>query len=320
MARNPAFGLLLGVALAGWALLARPEAPGATTTAAAVLLALVGCALGATASRIHPALPGGAVAVAVAAAVAMTLPASLSGAATAPPLGYGNADAALFLAATAGLLISAPHVDEPWRTGVVSAAVGTTVLCALTASIAGTASCVLLLAWSGVRRSGRAITWQAVAAVLLVGSVGLTVLLGSGVIGPAPLLTATLSQERVQLWSEAIALAEANPVRGVGAGAFALHSPTALTDPDLAWAHSAPLQVAAELGYVGFGLLTLVVAWMVLALGRDALLVAALFLPATIDYVLHFGWVVLVFSVVLGGAWAADSAGSGKPWLTPPPP
>src|SRR5680860_719068 len=107
VARNPAFGLLLGVALAGWALLVRPEAPGATTTAAAVLLALVGYALGATASRIHPALPGGAVAVAVPAAVAVTLPASLSGAATAPPLGYGNADAALLLAATAGLLVGA---------------------------------------------------------------------------------------------------------------------------------------------------------------------------------------------------------------------
>ena len=318
MARNPAFGLLLGVALAGWALLARPEAPGATTTAAAVLLALVGYALGATASRIHPALPGGAVAVAVPAAVAVTLPASLSGAATAPPLGYGNADAALLLAATAGLLVGAPRVGQPWRAGLVCAAVATTVLCALTASIAGTTACVLLLAWAGVRRWGPAFVWQVVAAALLIGSVGLTVLLGSRVIAPA-LLTEALSKERVQLWSEAFALAEASPVRGVGAGEFARLSPTA-QDPDLAWAHSAPLQAAAELGYVGLALLALLLGWAILALGRDAVLVAVLFLPATIDYVLDFGWVVFASSVVLGGAWAAGSVGRGNPWLTPPAP
>src|SRR5680860_1141989 len=162
VARNPAFGLLLGVALAGWALLARPEAPGATTTAAAVLL----------------------------------------------------------LAATAGLLVGAPRVGQPWRAGLVCAAVATTVLCALTASIAGTTACVLLLAWAGVRRWGPAFVWQVVAAALLIGSVGLTVLLGSRVIAPA-LLTEALSKERVQLWSEAFALAEASPVRGVGAGEFA---------------------------------------------------------------------------------------------------
>ena len=43
-----------------------------------------------------------------------------------------------------------------------------------------------------------------------------------------------------------------------------------------------------------------------------------LLLPASVDYVLHFGGVLLVSSLVVGGAMA--SSGSGNPWLTPPSP
>ncbi len=289
-------------------------------TAAGVLLAVAGWLLGAAATRVHAALPGVVVAGAVLLAVVVTLPPSLSGGPAAPPLGYGNADAALLLAATAGLLVSARHLKWRWRHGLTAAAVLTTVLCALTQSMQATAGCVLLLGWSAVRSRGPAARWQVLSAVLLAAAVTLTFLLGLRLIAlPSTTLGTALSQERVEVWSDALDLVAVNPVRGVGAGGFAELSPTAQADADLAWAHSAPLQVAAELGWVGFTLLILLAAWAIVVLRRDAVVAAALLLPATIDYVLDFGWVVLAYSVVLGAGWAG-SDGAGKPWLTPPSP
>ena len=114
---------------------------------------------------------------------------------------------------------------------------------------------------------------------------------------------------------------------GIGPGRFSLESPTA-ADPDLAWAHSALLQTGSELGWVGVGCFLLVVAWALVALGRDAVLLGALLLPASVDYVLHFGGVLLVSSLVLGAALSSGASGTvsgrasgtGKPWLTPPSP
>ncbi|MDQ3326620.1 MAG: hypothetical protein M3529_13165, partial [Actinomycetota bacterium] len=109
----------------------------------------------------------------------------------------------------------------------------------------------------------------------------------------------------------------AAPLRGHGAGSFTEHSDLAAGDADLAWAHSEPLQVAAELGLVGAALAAALVAWVLVAARHAAPLFAVLLLQSTIDYVFHFPAVVLSFGLVLG---AVVSVGSGKPGFTPPSP
>jgi len=94
------------------------------------------------------------------------------------------------------------------------------------------------------------------------------------------------------------------PTSGIGPGRFSEESPTG-ADPDLAWAHSYVLQTGAELGFVGLGLLALLVGWASFALGRRAVLLGILLLPASVDYVLHFGGVLLALSLVVGGALSA---------------
>jgi hypothetical protein len=125
-----------------------------------------------------------------------------------------------------------------------------------------------------------------------------------------------LSDERFHLWQGAWSMMAQNPASGVGPGRFFAESPVA--DLDLAWAHSYWLQSGAELGVIGLAGLLLLLAWAVAALGRDSMLLGVLLLPATVDYVLHFGGVLAALSVVVGGA--LGSAGTGKPWLTPPSP
>ncbi len=110
-----------------------------------------------------------------------------------------------------------------------------------------------------------------------------------------------------------------DPLRGVGAGRFAEVSPTA-ADPDLQWAHSAALQIGAELGVVGLVLFVGILVAALLMLGRDSMVLAALPLPTSVDYVLQFPWVLVAYGVALGGIGLAASVGATKPWLTPPSP
>lgn len=316
-------GLTAGFALAAWAFFSRLDAVGTSAEALAVVLVLAGFAVGALATQIHPALPASAVGAGVLVAVVMTFPRSVSGAPQAPPIGYGNADGTLLLVATAALIVAVVRLDGTLQLATAIGVLVTTGLCVMTASVAATAACLLLLGFTAVRRLGPTWMWQLVAGSLIVVPVGLTYLWGSGARPPAVVVDA-LSSQRLALWSDAVSLAEAQPVRGVGAGAFALRSRVAMGDSDLAWAHSEPLQIAAELGFVGLALLALLLACGVIMLRRDAMLLALLVLPATIDYVFHFGWVLLAGAVVLGAASADFSAdvvsGAGKPVLTPPSP
>jgi O-antigen ligase len=230
---------------------------------------------------------------------------------------YGNADGALLLSGVAGLLIAAARMHFPWPAILAIFAVLGVGMTFQMGARAATVAGLALLAWAGVRRWVGTRVGMAIGVLIVVLPSAFTVLLGEHVVS-APWLATALSSNRVGLWHQAIQMADAHPVAGVGAGNFSRVSNT--HDPDLAWAHSALLQTSAELGYVGLALFALLLAWGVLVLRRDAVLLGILFLPATVDYVLDFPWVVLAACVVLGGAWASSPSGNGKPWFTPPSP
>jgi O-antigen ligase len=301
--RSPAVTALWGVALCGWTLLSRPDAPSVEVDSLAILLALLAFGAGVVVATVGGRYAPLVLPVGVLGAVLATAPASLSGSPLAPPLGYGNANGELLLVACAGLLLTARAADPRFRWPLVGAAVGTAGLCGLVHAQAAGACGLALVLWFLVRRSGPAWAWTAGSVALVLGAVGVTVLLGRGVAVVPESFAAALSAQRLQLWSEALDLANANPWTGVGAGRFPLLAPTASADPDLAWTHSAPLQAAAEQGYVGLVLFLGLLVWCLLMLRRDAPLAALVLLPCTIDYVLDFGWVVLAVGLLVGFAW-----------------
>jgi len=312
-------GAVLLAMLGGWGLLAQPTAPEATTWAAACGLAAAGVLVGALVGRIDPAVPAlFALAVSLG-AVLVTAPASLSGLPTAPPLGYMNANGALLLGGAAGAVVAVGRWDDRWRVAAAVTALVLAVVCIVDGAQAAAVGCVLLALWAPIRGRGPDWAWVLLGAVSVAAPVGLTVGWASGVLPRPDLLVGALSEERFRLWQEAWALLVSHPESGVGAGRFSLESPTA-ADPDLAWAHSALLQAGAELGWVAVVLLLAVLVWGLVCLGRDGVLLGVLLLPASVDYVLHFGGVLLVSSLVVGAALASRSPGRGKPWLTPPSP
>src|SRR5690606_15055116 len=69
-----------------------------------------------------------------------------------------------------------------------------------------------------------------------------------------------LTGARLSLWADALSMAREQPLAGAGPGSFATTSPTALSDNDLGWAHSAPLQLLAETGLLGFLIVVLLCA------------------------------------------------------------
>ena len=314
---SPLIGVVLLALMAGWSLLSHPAAPQADAWAAACAVTAGGLLIGWALGQGDPAIPGLlALAVAVG-ALLVTLPESLSGAPTAPPFGYMNANGALLVGGAAGAVVAAGHRAVPWRLAAAVVAVVLAGVCLVEGAQTAAVACVAVAVWALLRDRGPAWPWAVLGAVSVAVPALLTVGWAAEVVPRPAVLVSALSEERFALWTEAWGLLGDEPLSGIGPGRFSLESPTA-ADPDLAWAHSALLQTGAELGWVGVGLLVLFVVWALVALGRDGVLLGVLLLPASVDYVLHFGGVLLVSSLVVGGALA--SPGSGKPWLTPPSP
>lgn len=323
---SPLVGVVLLALFGGWALFSHPAAPESTSWAASCALVAAGLLAGAVLVRVDPRVPGLlALAVAVGALV-LTAPASLSGEPTAPPLGYMNANGAMLVAGAAGGVLAAGTRSAQWRLVAALAALLLAWVCLAEGAQTAAVACALVAVWGLLRDRGPTWLWVAGGTAVVVVPPLVTVGWASGVVTPPAGVVSVLSDERVSLWTEAWGLLGDHPVRGVGPGRFSQESPTA-ADPDLAWAHSALLQTGAELGWVGIGCLLVVVVWALLALGRDAMVLGALLLPASVDYVLHFGGVLAVSSLVLGAALSPPSgpvstraSGTGKPWLTPPSP
>lgn len=328
------------LALAGWTLWVSADGQ-ARPGPAIALIALVAAAYvaGRLASRIPAAVGTVSAVLAVGVGLAMlTSPGALSGAAHAPPLGYGNANGALYALGAGAALVAGLSSGRPVaRLLGVLAAAGFTGLAGLTGSQAGAAvaaGLVVLGAALALRPTlGRPVPALAALAVALalVSTVALS-LAPSG--GPASALEGALSSRRITLWTEALDLLDSAPVRGVGPGRFQDESPTARADDDARWAHSLWLQQAAETGLPGLVLLLTAVGIVVLRVradGRDdggvpamgAAIVGGLLVHASIDYVVHFP-VLPTFAALLAGLTAVSAgsgtAGTGKPAFTPPSP
>jgi O-antigen ligase len=313
-------GAALLVAFLGWAWLSA-FVNHTTAWPLTALVAMVAAVY--RAARAHPdnldVLAGGLVVFLFAAA--LVHPAVASGGPTAPPLGYGNADGALFGLGVAAAALLAVRTAQPARMVWWSAAIALLLVTAATTSRAATVLALTVVAVARVaRRWGPTMQRWCLPAVplLLAAGVALTVVWAAGVStperGPAE---AALSSRRVQLWSDAVDMIRANPWFGVGPGRFQVESPTARRFPDTDQTHSEYLQTAAETGLPGAALLTGLVCWTFASLrrpGRDSRAVviagtaaAALAVQALIDYVGHFP-VLVVLAVALVGAAGAGSA------------
>jgi O-antigen ligase len=228
------------------------------------------------------------------------------------PLGYSNANGALF-ASLAFAVVLVRVTTEASSRGTRRATTVLTIVaataCVLTGSVGAVAAAAIGLAvGGGPAAAGR--RWAAIplAAATVVATVGLVfaVALGAGPDAPGSDSFGT----RAQLWRATAELAGDHPVTGIGPGRFQEESPVSV-DLDLRRAHSAPLQVAAELGLPGLALFFALGAWVVAALWmvRDepaasvgAAAFTAVALHAGFDWVLAEPTVLVVSALVIGAA------------------
>ena len=240
----------------------------------------------------------------------LTTDGALDGGPLAGPLGYANANAALAVQVAAVLLVAATRTRP---------LIGRLLLAA--ASVP-----VLAVAWFNE-------SWAALGGGAVLFAVGLVVILVEPRRGALPVLVCGLvvaaalagqvavaagvgddaaaravSERRVDLWSDAANLVRSEPLIGHGPQSFATASPTAASDTDTQAAHSAVLEVAAETGLVGAGLLLMLVAWAFWSLALTsagpgivgAVGWTAFCLHALVDYVADYPVVVGAAAVSLG--------------------
>lgn len=247
-----------------------------------------------------------------------------------PPLGYANANAALYVQ----VALAAAMAGAAFPLGPATAVAGPVAAAFLLAAVvSGSATAlvaigvvVVLSAAFAARREALAVGAGALAVLLLVSAtalVGVARLNGElpGLVSGA---AGAVDDRRVALWADAAGIAGRNPVAGAGAGRFKELSPTALSDDDARWAHSEFLQQAAEGGAVAMVLLLAAFLWgyaRVWAAGADgpftaigAMVLSSLGLHAGLDYVLHFPLLPLVAAALVGAATAPHPApGAGSP-------
>ncbi len=263
------------------------------------------------AARLVPShlVPWGLVVMASAGvAVVLVEPGIRSGRPTALPLGYANANGA-FLAVCA-VAAGAAAVRLPGRWRLLAGLELVVLLAAVVATRSAAAAALALAAATGISLgrlrgpSGRRLALGA-AAVVLVAAWTVPVLLGSGYSGPgATVATEALSSRRVDLWRDALDLAGHHPAGG-GLGSFPQASPTARADADTRFAHSLPLELAAEAGVTAAGLavllgLLLLAAASLRGAPASAWAAAAFGAQAGIDYTYRYPAVVLAAAAVAG--------------------
>jgi O-antigen ligase len=310
--RYDQIGLGLVAAFAAWTLLSglirdSNPLPQVLLTAAAA----AAYAIGRNRGRTRPMFVAGVVVAAILAGALASGPGAFAGGPLDPPLGYGNANGALYtlgLAAAAILAVCANRDIVRGPAGVL--AVTMFAFAVLTTSKAASILALAILMVAVVaHRVGR---WQAAAgALLVVATFGITLLVGLA--RESRLVEAlewALTERRATLWHEALVIAADHPIFGAGPGTFAETSPTALSDSDAQWAHSAYLQITSEIGIPGFLLLAAVLAWVFGSLYRshqDQRLVVlgtatatAFAVHAGIDYVVHFPALVLIAALLTG--------------------
>ncbi len=260
---------------------------------------------------------------------------ALSGYPIAPPLGYANANAALYVQAAALAALAAVTVTrQEWRTAALASAVGLVLVTAVTGSLAGllTGALVLVAAkvGSGRRDVSRGVGATASLVVVLLAHLAVFVLAVSYRPGATERSAAqsaaasSLSDRRLDLWHDAVQISFHNPLSGVGFGRFPAASETAQLDLDTQEAHSVTLQWAAETGWVGALAVLGLLMWMAVrpfvtgsvADPPAAALVSAaaaigFALHASVDYVASFPFVVVLAAFVSGAGTALASVEEG---------
>jgi O-antigen ligase len=326
--RYDVLGVLLVAAFCYWTVATATVSGGDPEPRVLLVLAATGCyVLGRLAADRAALVVAGLTSLAVLGAAVSGGRHAISGGALAPPLGYGNADGALYalgVAAAAMVAVAAGPIVLRLGFGLLGL-----VLLSLTAATRSLTATVLAIGivvaalaapWLRRRVTGLAVGTVAVAVAITVAA-GMAH--GTAAVDP---VERVLSERRTVLWHEALELTARDPMFGVGPGRFAEESPTALADADARWAHSAYLQTAAESGIPGGTLLAALLLWSYGALRRsrqDARLVVmgtatgtALGLHAAIDYVAHFPAVVLT-AALLVGLTSGPALRQAAPWRQP---
>jgi O-antigen ligase len=234
-------------------------------------------------------------------------------------VGYANAEGAFVvqtLALAWAILLRDP--DRRWRAMVTTAAIIGGLVLLTTRSAAGLATLAIVTVAAIVSRAAvdRPQRLLAVFGGLLLLAAAVLAQLAMVRFGAPSLVAAALSQRRLDLWTDAVALVREQPLLGHGPGTFGLLSPTAFANPDTRPAHSVLLETAAELGAVGVVLLVAVVTWgyarLVTSPSRAALVgVAAwtaFWLHALVDYVADYAAVTVMVGLVLGYAVGGPGA------------
>ncbi|MFJ8635631.1 O-antigen ligase family protein [Streptomyces sp. NPDC093568] len=272
---SDAAGVVVLGACAAWSLISaavrdgRPEG---------VLLAILAVAAGYAAGRISGALlPVAAPCAGALAGVSLTLtvPHLSPGPQIIAPLGHAGATAAMLTLSTGAACCAAWAASTPLvRLGLRAVAAGIAVTAAVLGSTSGFVACTAVLICSlaagHIRHRGVGIAGLALAAASVT---GLTWAVAGNMVpgGLLAWLEGQLTEHRIQLWHDALHLAQQEPALGVGPGRFGeLGEKAAGTLLSDGKPHSAPLQQAAEQGVVGVLLLAAAFCWMLFALWRTA--------------------------------------------------
>ena len=305
-----AAGIALAAVFAAWTVVSAVVRTGNPWPQVALLAAAITAyVIGRIQGGRRPVFVPAAVVVSILVGTVASGPAALSGGPLAPPLGYGNANGALYalgVASACAVAILANKEQVRMVAGVLAVVFVGLAISTLSKTAAVLAVGILLI---GVvaRRLGRWVVVVAPFAVLTTFAVTVAVGLTHGSLPP---LFEELSARRTGLWRDAMEIIADEPVLGAGPGMFAQTSPIALADADARWAHSAYLQVGAEIGVIGAALLGLLLLWVFGALYRShqdlrlivigTAAVTAFAIHAAIDYVAHFPAVVIVAALLAG--------------------
>jgi O-antigen ligase len=304
------------VVLSGCAVWSLISAAGREARPEGVLLAVFAVAAGYACGRIcGTLLPVAAASATALAALGLAIasrqgvPGGNAGAATQP--GHTGAGAALLVLA-AGAACCAASAARPPALRLCLRLLAPAVACTALAlgSVVGFAAAlgVLLCSLAAVRMRRRTLALSGLAL-----ATGLVVAASWGVAedalptGLTVSLEGQLTQNRVALWQDAVALAKEEPVRGVGPDRFGKLSATAQQSLGSdGKPHSASLQQAAEQGVVGVALLAAAFGWMLYGLLRS---------PRSTPVVLSAGAALAALAVLasVGNAlsFAPVTAGAG---------
>jgi len=305
-----AAGIALAAAFAAWTVTSAVVREGSPWPQLALLATAVAAyVVGRIQGGRRPVFVPAAIVVSILVGTVASGPAALSGGPLAPPLGYANANGALYtLSVASACAVAILANKDPVRLGTgVLAMLFVGLAISTWSRTAAILAVGVLVVGVVARRLGR---WVVVIAPLIVlATFAVTVVLGLNH-GSLPSLFEELSARRTALWRDAMKIIADEPVFGAGPVMFAQSSPTALADADARWAHSAYLQAGAETGVIGAVLLGLLLLWAFGALFRsrqDMRLIVigtaaftAFAVHAAIDYVAHFPAVVIVAALLAG--------------------